>query len=441
MKKWLGAFALTLLSLSAHAQTVCYRWFNTDSVNGLTGQYWGSMGAMGAAVTAYRNANPITGGTGTGQYTSVYTMGSCSGTPSGTTGTATCTITRMAIPAGAGKCSGSGGTVNCTGVFGASFTARWEVNPAGCATPSCDTNPVGGAGTQFAAADVPGANEYCNALTGCKMKVKSRSGGSMVVEHTTDACAATSSPAGGQPSSGTPENCVAVGSGEYCSSSTGDGQCGYIDDSYVCLKKVKPNECLVAGAGSRICGAAANTTPPVPDNGTPGVLATPDGTMSQAVVDSSGVSTTNNFNYYSPSTVSGSSRNAGSTGAAPSGGSPGYGDGEGDGEGEDDSPECVGTTCGEAVPELEDIGTMTEAFGQFWADLQEVPLVEAAQEVAPSFGAGACPVWQETIEIGAQSVDADFGFICTTWDDVTPVLSIVALVLWGLMAFRILFTA
>lgn len=235
------------------------------------------------------------------------------------------------------------------------------------------------------------------------------------------------------------EECMSVGDGQYCASkgpASGDGgDCGYFNDDYVCLDKIREDECWVHSDGSRICGGAANTTPPAPDSGTPGEVASPDGQMSNA--SPGGV--TNNYNYYNNVTVGGSSRDPGTTGAAPSSGSPhAPGPGDADGDGEED---CVGETCGEDLPELEDIGTMTDAFTEFWTNLQAVPIVAAAADVAPSFGTGSCPAWNETIAYSGQSIEVSFDAICTTYADISPAITVVALVLWGFLAYRILMSA
>lgn len=302
----------------------------------------------------------------------------------------------------------------------------------------CDTEHPD-AGTQFTAGNVSGPNSYCNPVTLCKMNVTARTGDTMNVSHTRENCG-DADPDPAQPSEGDPETCQAVGDGQYCASSGGDGQCGYMNDTFTCLKNVAPNECKALTGGGRICGPLANTTPPVPDNGTPGVPATPDGTIEQERTEN-GATVTNNYSYYNATTVAGSARDPGTDGGADDGGSPSGGSGGDDGGEEPGAPDCEGTTCGEGVPELEDIGTMTEAFTGFWGELQDVPLVEAATDIAPAFPAGACPDWSDTVDVYGETVEADFGFICTTWADVSPVLSFVALVFWGIIALRVLLSA
>lgn len=241
-----------------------------------------------------------------------------------------------------------------------------------------------------------------------------------------------------------PESCSPVGDGEYCASPNGGGQCGYMNDTYICLEKIVEGECVGLSDGGRVCDGDAGTTPPVPDSGTPGQLAEPDGQLSNTPANPDGSSggVTNIYNYYSSGTVGGSARDPGTTGAAPTGGSPGYDPDRGEGSGSGGDGECEGgETCGEGVPELEDVGTMTEALQAFWADLQAVPIIEAVTGIAPSFGSGSCPTWSDSVSVYGESWDVDFSMICTTWDDVSPVLSLICLVFFGLVAVRILMSA
>lgn len=247
------------------------------------------------------------------------------------------------------------------------------------------------------------------------------------------------------------ENCVAVGDGEYCASPSGGGQCGYVNDTYTCLDKIKDDECKTLADGGRVCGSEATTTPPVPDNGTPGQLATPDGQVSQTAPGASpgiGNGTTNNYNYYSSGTVAGSARDPGSTGASAVSGSgsphapiPGAG-GSGDGDGDGGGGECEGDGCTAGpLPELAEIGTMTEAFTAFWGQLQEVPIVAAGAEIAPSFVGGSCPDWSTSVALYSASINIDFTNMCGLWTSIASTLTFVCLVMWGFLAFRVLFSA
>lgn len=245
------------------------------------------------------------------------------------------------------------------------------------------------------------------------------------------------------------ENCVDIGDGEYCASPQGDGQCGYVNDTYTCLDHVREDECKVLGDGGRVCGSAANSTPPVPDNGTPGQLATPDGQVSQTTPDATpGIpgGVTNIYNYYGSSTVAGSTRDPGTTGASgestsgsPHAPAPGAATGGG---GTGGNGTCTSADCEAGpLPELADIGTLGEAMQEFWNDLQEVPIIEAASNIAPSFGTGSCPSWSTSVDLYTSSINIDFTSVCGMWLDIAPALTFVCLVMFGLLAFRVLFSA
>ena len=133
--------------------------------------------------------------------------------------------------------------------------------------------------------------------------------------------------------------------GDYCEGLEARPGCGWLNDKYICTDNVGPNDCVVYPDGSRNCAGTA-PTPPVPDNGTAGVPATPDGSIEICTAEDS-CQTINNYNA---TTVDGSSRDPGG-GLAPDDG-PGSGvigdgtgahsGGDGDGDGEDGGEESVG---------------------------------------------------------------------------------------------------
>lgn len=128
-------------------------------------------------------------------------------------------------------------------------------------------------------------------------------------------CEGSESQAEADVNPGEGEACV----GPYCSSDTG-GNCGFLNDSYVCLGSINPDSCHATSDGGRVCGGDAQT-PPVPDDGTPGVPADPS--IQITINDNSTV------NYFDSDTVGASSR---PTGDAPPGPTPG-GSGTGTGAG------------------------------------------------------------------------------------------------------------
>lgn len=430
------AVVLTVWSAAAYSQAVCPRFREADGSCDISA-WSNSITEAGQACVTARNTGTVTGGGSTG-YTTVYTLNGCDGGPYTGSGTKECQVQFQRSPVSPAACF-PGGEVNCAMFDGSPIGIAYEVNPDGCPDTECDPEAPG-AGETFTSSNVEGPNTYCNPVSGCKMTVKNRTGGTMTIQHTLQNCNGdTDPPDDSMPNEGDGETCAAVGDGEYCASAQGDGECGYINDTYTCLSKVKSDECKVLGDGGRVCGNQASSTPPVPDNGTPGQLATPDAVITQTNPDGS-----TTFNYFNSTTVLGSSRDPGTTGAsgASSSGSPHAPvPGEGDGEGEGLPEECEGAGCTAEVPALEDIGTLEDAFAGFWSDLEGVPVIAAAADIAPSFGGGSCPDWSTEVALYSASIDIDFSSMCGIWTDISPALGAVCLVMFGLLAFRILFSA
>lgn len=100
------------------------------------------------------------------------------------------------------------------------------------------------------------------------------------------------------------DNCIAENGNTWCTDpNLADENCGYYNNDYVCLGAVPDGGCTFFGNGDMACSTTASS-PPAPDNGTPGVTATPDGT-----INNNG-STTNIFNN---TTVTGSAGGASGT--------------------------------------------------------------------------------------------------------------------------------
>lgn len=261
--------------------------------------------------------------------------------------------------------------------------------------------------------------------------------------------------ASGQSCSSTPstpappgEKCITGSSGmEYCHNPTGGGNCGFVNGEFVCLKNIKNNGCKVMSDGSRVCGKDAGT-PPVPDNGTPGIPATPDQEISAK--DSGG--TTYNYNFYSSTTVGGSSRDPGSSGA-PQGsgqnGGNGTGSGvtDGDGEGEDDGEgidtgdgselsgfgQCMAENGGVSLVAM--TSCASSAFGDAWDGLTSSPLISAITGISAAMGTpGACPSYPITI-FGETHDLMEFG--CSMMAEQGALLQLIAMVIWSLFGIRI----
>lgn len=252
----------------------------------------------------------------------------------------------------------------------------------------------------------------------------------------------------GEPSDSPPEECVDVGDGEYCIGGPGPGDCGYFNDAYTCIDQVRDDECKVAADGSRLCGDQVKGTPPAPDSGTPGEMAAPDGTITVQHEDGS----TTTYNYYSSGTVSGSSRDPGTTGAnsASGAGSPhAPSQGDADGDGQDDceqSGACGGgdaiVSTGPCYSDEEGFVSIVSACAQdaftyigeaLYEENDWYTLVSEMWNAVPT--GGVCP----SAEFAAWGETYDFGDVaCDLVEDATPTLGLMFLILWGFVGIRIL---
>lgn len=227
------------------------------------------------------------------------------------------------------------------------------------------------------------------------------------------------------------EKCITGSSGvQYCHNPTGGKNCGFLNGEFVCLKNIKNDGCKVLADGSRVCGKNAGT-PPVPDNGTPGVPAEPDDVLT--ATDSSGTSTT--YNYYNNTTVSGSSRDPGDTGAPQGTGSNGgVGDGSGVTDGEDGEGEGDGDLN---LPGLDDVGTFGGVMSAFLSAAEATPIVSSLSGIGTALPAGSCPSYSVDIFDNTYTIEP----MCDQWEDFADILSAIMLVGWGLLGVRILFSA
>ena len=106
------------------------------------------------------------------------------------------------------------------------------------------------------------------------------------------------------------ERCHTIGDAEYCVTSGGpegnDAQCGYLNGTFTCVTATPAGGCQSAGTGNGVLCDPVATAPPAPDNGTPGVEASPDGNVEASAA---GGNTTNTYNYFNQTTVNNSNGN------------------------------------------------------------------------------------------------------------------------------------
>jgi len=250
---------------------------------------------------------------------------------------------------------------------------------------------------------------------------------------------------GGDTASGddTAPNCASTSSGMFCASKS-KPNCGTVNGQAVCLDKVPEGTCEFLADGGMVCAAGAST-PPAPSDGM-GDPATPDGSL--GYVDPAGDSY--EFNYYTSTTVSGSS--TGASGAQPGtsagGGLTGGGDEgeESNAEGADPGAICDGTDCyGQAPAEdvdcVADIGACVGGIvSGAWASMTTgIPLLGFVSGLYEAFDEGGeCPSAPLTIFDEEYDVMAS---ACSVIDGSAALLALVFQIGWGLVGLRIMLKA
>lgn len=207
------------------------------------------------------------------------------------------------------------------------------------------------------------------------------------------------------------ERCTTNGEAEYCVSTGNspdgnDAQCGFLNDSWICLPATPQNGCQAVSGGGVVCDPNANA-PPAPDNGTNGVEATPDGTIEAAAANGN---TTNTYNYFDNDTVNNSSGGV-VTGNVPAGNDQ-NGDGFTDGD-EEEGPQgsaSGGQTC-DAEPTCEGDAIACAALAQAWRARCPDEFIE--HDMQSETGTLAYTEGFEGIDGGAEEVELDEAFTGT----------------------------
>lgn len=423
---------LLIFSTAIHAaEDVCYEY--RVSIGWTDPPSYASGPSAGSACSAWASADEARATTNYSYSTSM-TAGAVDGS-----GNFTCTGTREVTYTGSGGCEANPWA--CGSVPLTADGSRVEIP---CEDPpDCDPNdPLvqATAGQKFTAGswqEVSAyAQDFCNPVTNCKTKVNqfAGSGGETVwvMEHTADQCSEGAQPGPTTEQEQEGESCVDIGDGEFCANKAGNGQCGYLNDQYICLAKTPNGGCQKLADGSKVCSGA--DTPPAPDNGSPGIAATPDGTIQGGT----GGPETSTYNYYNSTTVTNSSRDG--TDNPDVEGPPGDEDGDGNGDGEGEG-ECVpGEECAGDLPAIGGDGdcTFAECVSAFLAAVEAAPIVASVSGVGASFPTGSCPTWNLEAFGETYSLSAP---MCSIWEDIAPFLSAVFLVIWGWVATRIVLSA
>lgn len=227
-------------------------------------------------------------------------------------------------------------------------------NIAGIVASSTQCNTLCEADTQLGGAYPTNANQFQCADT-CEVEVQAAS---LVIYGTglsgtaTTGASATQTGQGcalGEDNSfsGANGSCVQMGSETVCITDPGETNCGTVNGEAICIDTPASGECYGTSGGGSICNADVSSTPPGPDDGTPGNVAPPDGTLTNAA-------TGQTINYYSSSTINNST--VGNGGAGPNPGDGGGGTGN-DGTGTDGTCDPATDECGDCDPIVQSCGT------------------------------------------------------------------------------------
>lgn len=219
-------------------------------------------------------------------------------------------------------------------------------------------------------------------------------------------------------------NCVTSASGTACVDKSSGKNCGMFNGDRVCVDTIAKGTCVSYASGGSACVSSTGTgnasTPPAPNNGTPGTTATPNMQVSQGGTTA---------NYYNSSTVSGSSTTV--VTSTPQGGDP-LGDEE-SGEEECADESCSGTLPG-ANEELDSFAALTQGFMNRVGD---APLLASVSSWGASLPAGVCPA----PEFELFDREMSFSVMCDIWESLAPMLSAAFLVMWGVLGARIVLSA
>lgn len=336
------------------------------------------------------------------------------------------------------NCSGGGGArCRTTYVEAAVESCGGSGQPLCTPPPGCNTSSptIGQTFTGTDSTMTP--HSYCHAVDNCMVNVvqqQSASGTVVYVGTETSQNCSSGTPSDSANSTTSAESCHTTGSGvTVCVNPTGGGQCGDLNGEFVCLKSTPPGGCQVFASGAKVCDSTAGT-PPVPDNGTKGQPATPTTQIGQSV--NGGSATT--YNYYSSSTVSGSSATGNGTSPTTQAGQGTSGSGSGASAANGDCG-ATGVNCAgdSTVPTLPTQQTIAQSTSDYVGSLSSVPIVASVSNIASAIPSGTCPT--ATLSVFGHSYQLDEQ--CTLYNSISAVLSAVFLAMWALLGVRILMSA
>lgn len=425
---WLCASLLLSQQLRA-AEDVCYAWTRGGITNS----------SASAIAELQKPANVSAGMYSGGQS---YTVGTCTpgGAPTGLGQTATCQIMVTPSPPTSGGCesypsycvgasvhatlSFTSITVECPDVPDEPCEALSGLSGSGGATPG----PTGGFCLTDDGDGGPG-NQCAVVRNGASMETGTGWFGKVLF--TGAACGETDD----EISKDAP-NCESSSAGTICIDKTENPEkksCGTFNGEFVCLDEVPDGSCLLMANGGAVCTEGSDDAP----KDSEGDPLPPDKTLQH---DTPGGGDTNNYNYYSSSSVTNSTTPV--VGSSGSGSGSGDGDGEGEGEGVEEcesDADCFGTfpTVYECVDDMSEcIGDATAAA---WTNLREgVPLLGMAEDLHTSLSTTTtCPA--APVEMFGETYDFMAGG-CELIDPHRSLLALIMQVFWSLVGLRIVMT-
>lgn len=310
-------------------------------------------------------------------------------------------------------------------------TFSWTTTTAACPVDPCDavkdsTATLTGTGTSVPASGCYNKCEYKPDGVGVAL------GGTWVSQG--KATGVTGSCGGGPAEESQRPNCISSSKGIFCASKT-KRSCGTINGETVCLDDVPHDNCVLTSDGGAVCGSSAGS-PPAPDDGDEG------GGIASAdleLKDSDGAGGGDTYNYYTSTTVQGST--SGASGDAP--GSAG-GTGSVAGEGEDGSVEGP-DGYGDAPSEWSDCASnidgcvQAQLSGKVGALAEGIPLLAFAAGLDAAFSsAPECPMVQMHVFEADYDVMAP---VCEVVEGNRTMISLVFQIGWAFCGLRILMKA
>lgn len=215
-------------------------------------------------------------------------------------------------------------------------------------------------------------------------------------------------------------NCISGGGVTLCATESSQN-CGTVNGEQVCFTSAPSGTCTFLGNGGMVCAADASS-PPAPTEEDGETAATPTASFSAGGNDRA----QGTFNYFGPGAVA-------SSGSPTSGeGPPGELGGEEDDEGGEET-DC-GPGCTLELPEVEDGEEAGSVLTSAISALEAGTLGDVLDEIRPTLSAGECP----TASFEAWDQTFTFDSHCDFMESQRTVLAAMMLLVWSLLAFRIL---